>query len=163
MTLKELLPKYIGCNVKIGARCGFIFCGVINNNINLILENLSKKSLNNLEMSIKDLTYHLSAFDKYWRKKLYYKLDAILIDKNLTPDEKQKQTKAVKNEIKKEKEKDLKRTNIALDQKKEWLKNFKPILEREVLEEYDSITPQSFDEKIIHIAGHESGSMWFKK
>lgn len=163
MTLGELLPKYTGCDVKIGARCGFFFCDVVDDNTIQFLEKLSVKSLNSLELSIQDLTNHLLAFDEYWKKKLYYKLDDILVSKKLSDAEKKKEIRIAKSTLKEEREKDLERTNIALEQKKEWLQNFKPILEREVLEEYDSITPQTQDLKIIHIAGHESGSMWFKK
>lgn len=197
MKLKEQLELLKGKQVKLGARMGFIYCEICDDNIEKVLSLIEEKEYQRI-LRIKNITSKsLKNFDNHWKnkkgkriellkKQQQNKLDLeckkeiknakmILKEKGILLNKKheekikretlkkwektfEKQLKELIEKTNIEKKESLEFLNNRYDNYSKYVKEFKPFLEREVLEVYNSIVDE--ETIIVRFTGNECGKYW---
>lgn len=152
MKLKELLLKTKN-NVKIGAKRGFFFCGVPNQDTFSILSTYSYEYKNDFAKKLETANEYMKNFDKFWDYELRKRgRDAITFEIPM---------KEVREKWEKEKAQSYDDTNKKIKQYTKILRNWRNLESREVIEYYDSIdSKEPKGTKIIIIEGFETGNYW---
>lgn len=151
-TLRELLQekKYQKCNVKIGSNKGssFWYCGKVDNQISLpTIRKIREQLLSQSKSVLKQLNYRLNNLDKIYEKTIQ--------------EAKKKNLKNIENHIKKllitkERERQLlpkkiKSVEYDIDT---------PLLDRQVVEVVEGISPDEKPCWVVYIKGNERGWYW---
>ena len=159
MTLREYL-RICKNNVKIGAKCGFFYCGVPNEDTTQRIDADLDKFKNRYKKELEDKKNYLNNFDKIWEIELRRRGTEVINQHRDTPE--------LMEEIRREWEIDKDKAHKEALNKKEWLtkyvKNWKDLLDRDIIEIYDSIDceePQGT--KIVIIDGAEKECYWTTK
>ena len=114
MTLKEQLDLFRGKEVKIGFKSQFVYCGICDENIENILNEVSEKEHNNLITLTNIYSYELENFDLLWKtriEKTLNRIEAIKENKEKIANERYGRT------LKKIKKKMKKKLKNAIDEK----------------------------------------------
>lgn len=185
MILLEALKQYQGHQVKLGADTSFIYCQICDENIFDLIKQMSDERFAFIHNKKDEYIYLYDNFENIWENRFKQRIEALQNNqkKRATEHIKLKHRK-VKNidtlvdkymKLNKEKfdieikELELKLTLAKQDEYtkvrknlkryKHYCKIWKPYLEREVIEVYDSII---YDCKIIRFEGVEVGQYWDK-
>lgn len=158
MKLIELLIK-LKCNVKIGAKSGFVYCHKIDNDTVDELNAVSYTEKKKFKEELSNLKAYLDRFEDYWKSELRKRINVVLLAND------NKVTDKMKREIKQEwlddKNKSYTQSTKRLATLNNFLNNWKPIPDREVKECYDSIDySEPKETKIILVDGLEIGKYW---
>lgn len=167
MTVRYALIKYQGKIIKIGADNGFIYCGKCDENILDVIEQLSKEKHEELKRGMAKVNHRLNNFEKIWdNRKEYvitlwfgkrYKKNKVKLKDNYL-----RQTTL--EDLEKELENDKQKQYITLTKYKkkvgDYLSEYKPFLDREVLEIYPSTDCYENVDLIIKFEGIERGEWW---
>ena len=156
MIVREILEKLEGQNIKIGASVSFIYCGVVKN-LSKLFEQEEKKEIDRLGAELskysKDIKKHKKDIEKY-------KSDIESLSRyDIEGMSKEKIDKIIdykKNNIKKSTQ-ELNQATKKLNEIKMLIKDYKPIMDSEVLEVYPS---KIEDATIIIFKGRYIGKYW---
>ena len=155
MNLKDFLVDYIGVEVKLGSKAGFVYCDKLPEDYVELLTDLSEKEYAKLIYYKNKHEAHLINFDYFWVKK---------IDTALKDFRKIKRPRITKEQLLDDldarRKVDFKKTKEAVTLYKKRIKTFTPFLTRNVREVYDS--EYDIGTKIILFEGEEQGQFWFK-
>ena len=158
-TLREYLRESKN-NVKIGAKGGFFWCGVPNEETSQVIGALSDKYYNDYKRKLEDVKRYLDNFEKIWDAELRRRGTEVVNQHRDTPE--------LMEEIRKEWVIDKRRYKTeALDKKgflTSYVKGWKNLLDREIIDHYPSIDNNEPDgTEIIIIIGEEKGLYWMTK
>lgn len=158
-TLREYLRESNN-NVKIGAKGGFFWCGLPNEETSQVIGALSDKYKAEYKKKLDDVKRYLENFDKFWDNELRRR-GTIAINQ-------QRDTPELMELIRKDWEIDKKRyKSEALDKKgflTTYVKGWKDLLDREIIDHYPSIDiTEPNGTEIIIISGEEKGNYWTTK
>ena len=158
-TLREYLRESKN-NVKIGAKGGFFWCGVPNEETSQIIGAFSDKYHDEYKSKLEDVKNYLSKFEKVWDAELRRRGTEIINQKRDTPE--------LMKIIHDEWEQDKRKAKLEAFEKKgfltAYLKEWKDLLDREIIDHYPSIDYTEPDgTEIVIIQGEEKGSYWTTK
>lgn len=188
MLLKEALQLYQGHQIKVGADTSFIYCQICDENIYETINKLSDDRFVYNHVKLDEFKYLYDNFENIWKKRIKQRIELFKKrqqDKILDEIDEMKPKKKSKKKIesliielnrkyKKEFELELDEFKVKLNlaKQKDWqriknglnnftnqVENWKPFLEREVLEIYDA---QLYTCKIVKFEGPEIGAYWDK-
>lgn len=174
MLLKEALQLYQGHQVKVGADMSFFYCEICDENIFETIDKISDERYAYILTRLAFFTDKHTNFPTYWENKFKRNLEvfknglvkqmrekyphkpdhqlAVLVERHFKYE--------INEEIEKlneRKDKELNHIKRMIKRYTDYLTNWQPYLEREVLEVYDSIV---YDCRIIKITGPECGKYW---
>ena len=162
MKLIELLHTYKG-NLKVGAKSGFFWCGVPNENTMDQLDCFSMIFKKKFKREIKDLKDFLNpeCFKKFWKRELILRVDLFL---NENPEATKEDLEEMRAEWQKDKDKSFEQSSKKLQVLENHINNWSNLEYREIKELYDSIDDKEPEgTKIAIIEGIEIGDFWTTK
>lgn len=147
--VSDIAERYKGKYIKIGAKSGFFFCGIVDDTFpdklrefDTLFPKIAEKDLKVAEAKIRKI--------KATIEELELKRDT----RGLKDEELKRLTESLP--------KQLASVKATRDGHILYLKEFTPLEDREVLDEYNSICFEEFTDKIIIIDGKESGQYWLR-
>lgn len=167
MTVKYALIQNQGKIIKIGASNGFMYCGKCDENVLEELERIEKETYEEMAKSLKNTRRKLHLFESTWELRKKHIIDKWFFKKYKKCKVELKDNYFFCNsleELEKEIQADKERSFDTLTSYNEkigtYLDNYKPFLERDVLEIYPSIDTYENVDLIIVFDGIETGRYW---
>lgn len=141
-TLKQVLKKYEGKEVKLGSGTCFVYCGIVNDDICDILDRYSKEEYEAAKISLFNKEEYKKDFERIWEKKW-----------------KERDEERISVEVFEiNKAKDWLATLISIKNKRERIENWMDFIYRNVKEIYQSDVEEGVT--IILFDGIEQGKYW---
>ena len=157
MLVKEILEKNKGKYIKLGGKLGFIFCSKVDENTEKVVDEASKAELKRYKKMLKNAKWRDENFTERWKKRTERELRDYGIAKakgNYTP---YRDVVHLLKHLEELKEKELARNENDLTTLPDKIKNFKPIMERQIIDAYPS---QVGDGDIFIFEGETNGAYW---
>lgn len=167
MTVRYALIKHQGEIIKIGADNGFVYCGKCDENILDVIEQIGKEKHEELKRGMAKVNHRLNNFETIWRnRKEYvitlwfgkrYKKNKVKLKDNYL---RQTTLEDLERELENDKQKQFVTLMNYKNKVGDFLKEYKPFLDREVLDIYPSTDCYENVDYIIKFEGIEKGEYW---
>lgn len=157
-TLSELLTAniYQKINVKIGSIKGnsFFYCGKGRDALSALSRSVDRIAKKRLKMETEHLEERLENLDKIYETRLKETIKRV----NTSKSKRYVNIEKVKEDLEKSKARELKKLPKEIEIRKQELEVH--LLDREVVEVIEGISPDEKPCRIIYIKGHEKGAYW---
>lgn len=157
MLVREILKDYEGEYIKLGGAVGFIFCSKVDKDTTNLVAQASEQELETYERTLRDAKNRKENFKERWEKRTANAIKQHKAWKKNGADTKYKSIKELRKAHAELKRKEKKRNNSEIPSYTKKIKDFKPILDRQVRDVYTSTVD---DSTIILFEGDTVGQYW---